>query len=122
MRNRKGGRAVYCTGFEYRRTFGFREFESRPFRQYGEMAEWFIAAALKPAVGETPPRVRISFSPPIDVLQKHILPTTDVLATRDGDEKASHNYSAVVEKPHESLISSRPRRNSGLRNQPPSIS
>ena len=29
------------------------------------MAEWFNAAVLKTVEGATPPRVRISFSPPI---------------------------------------------------------
>ena len=32
---------------------------------YGEVAEWFNAAVLKTVVGATPPRVRISASPPI---------------------------------------------------------
>ena len=33
--------------------------------KYGEVAEWFNAAVLKTVEGATPPRVRISASPPI---------------------------------------------------------
>lgn len=36
---RKGGRVVYGTGLENRRTERYREFESHPFRQLGRVAE-----------------------------------------------------------------------------------